>query len=69
MSRTSPTIKVKGISGGRFENLEAAQESARVMLSFDLAKIIKRMIEEGALEIKNNQIIPKEETERNMSNE
>jgi hypothetical protein len=69
MARTSPTIKVIEIGGDRFESLEAAQESARVMLAFNLAQIIKSMIEEGALEIKNNQIIPKEKTERKIDNE
>lgn len=62
MSRTSPTIKVTEIGGYRFESLEAAQESARAMLAFDLAQIIRRMMEEGTLEIKDGQIIPKEKT-------
>jgi hypothetical protein len=59
MARTSPAIRIIEISGAQFQNLEAAQKSARVMLSFDLAQMIKRMIEQGTLEIKNGQIIPK----------
>lgn len=68
MSRTSPTITVKEISGDRFENFEAAQESARVMLAFDLAQIIKSMIEQGITD-KNGKIIPKEKDERKIDNE
>jgi hypothetical protein len=59
MSRTSPTIKVIEIGGEQFEDLESAQRSARVTLAFDLAQIIKRMIEQGTLELKNGQIVPK----------
>lgn len=63
MARTSPTIKIIEIGGERFEDLESAQRSARVMLAFDLAQIIKRMIEQGTLELKNGQIVPKEKND------
>jgi hypothetical protein len=66
---TSPAIKVIEIGGGRFESLEAAQKSARVMIAFDLAQIIKNMIEQGTLEIKNGKIIPKQKDERKIDDE
>lgn len=69
MPGPSPAIKVIEIGGNRFESLEAAHESARVMLAFDLAQIIKAMIEQGTLEIKNGQIIPKEKDERKIDDE
>jgi hypothetical protein len=69
MPRKSPAIKVTEISGDHFESLEAAQESARVMLDFDLAQIIKSMIAQGTLEIKNGKIIPKEKDERKINDE
>jgi hypothetical protein len=63
MARTSPAIKIIEIGGEQFEDLESAQQSARVMLAFDLAQIIKRTIETGTLEIKNGQIILKEKND------
>ena len=69
MPKKSPEIKVIEVSGDRFESLEAAQQAARVMLAFDLAQIIKSMIEQGTAEIKNGQVIPKEKDERKIDDE
>ncbi len=68
MSRKSPTIKVIEISGDRIESLEAAQESARVMIAYDWAQIIKSMIEQGTTD-KNGHIIPKEKDVRKTNDE
>jgi hypothetical protein len=59
MARTSPTIQLQEIGGDQFQDLQAAQRSACGMLAFDLAQTIKCMIEQGALEITNNQIRPR----------
>jgi len=59
MSRTSPTITLREIGGNQFQDLAAAQRSARAVMAFDMAQIIKCMIEQGILEIKDGKISPK----------
>lgn len=59
MARTSPDLEVKENGGDQYTDLQAAQQSARVMLASDMAELIKRMIAQGKLEIKNGQIMPK----------
>jgi len=59
MARTSPAMKIIETGANQFPDLETAQRSARVMLASGLAQIIKCMIEQGVLEIKNGRIIPK----------
>lgn len=59
MARTSPDIEVKEISGDQYTDLHAAQRSARVMFACNMAELIKSMLAQGKLEIRNNQIMPK----------
>lgn len=59
MPRTSPDIEIEEINGEKYPTLKAAQDSARVMLARDLAETIRTLIQRGALEIKDGQIIPK----------
>ena len=59
MARTSPQIQIREVAGDQFESLEAAQQSARVYIAFDLAKVLRSMIEAGTLEVKDGLIIPK----------
>jgi hypothetical protein len=59
MARTSPDIEVKEIGGDQDNDPQAAQRSARVMLAADMAELIKSMIAQGKLEVKNGQIMPK----------
>ncbi len=53
------TITIEENGGSQFPDLRAAQRTARLTLAADLAKMVKRMIDQGTLEIKDNQIIPK----------
>ncbi|MBI5951776.1 MAG: hypothetical protein HY865_08970 [Chloroflexi bacterium] len=55
MARTSPDIEVKET----YSDLSAAQQTAPVMLACDMAELIKQMIEQGKLEVKDGQIVPK----------
>ncbi len=59
MARTSSLITIEEIPGTDFPDLAAAQRSARAILADDLARSIKRLIENGKLEIVENQICPK----------
>jgi len=52
-------ITIEENSGSQFPDLHTAQRSARLMLAADLAQMVKRLIEQGTLEIRDNQIIPK----------
>lgn len=52
MARTSPDIVVK-------EFYKIQSDSNPVMFAADMAELIKRMIEQGKLEIKDGQIVPK----------
>ena len=59
MARKSPEIQIEETGGNQFASLASAQRSARVALASDMAELIKGMIEQGSLEIRNGQIIPK----------
>lgn len=59
MAKAHPPITIEEVYGEDFSSLDAAQRSARALLTADLAQSIKRMIDTGQLEIVNNQIIPK----------
>ncbi|WKZ34868.1 MAG: hypothetical protein QY332_14710 [Anaerolineales bacterium] len=59
MARTSPPITIEETPGADFPDLGAAQRSARSMLAVDLAQMIRRMIDQGVLEIADNKIRPK----------
>lgn len=58
MARTSPEIKVEEFYSNELNKTQAAR-SAPVMFASDMAELIKRMIEQGRLEVKDGQIIPK----------
>lgn len=58
MARTSPEIKVEEFYSNDLNKTQVAQ-SAPVMFAIDMAELIKRMIEQGRLEIKDGQILPK----------
>lgn len=60
MARTSPQIKLEEVTGNKFSSLDSARQSARAIIAADLAETIKRMLENGLLEIKDNKIQPKE---------
>lgn len=55
MARTSPQITIEEIPGEGVQNMDAA----RLSLASDLAKMVKQMIEQGALEIRDNKILPR----------
>lgn len=54
MARTSPELEVKEI----YKHDDESQ-AARAMFAIDAADLIRGMIEQGKLEIKNGQIMPK----------
>ena len=58
MARTSPEIKVEEFYSNELNKTNAAR-SAPVMFAIDMAEMIKRMIEQGKIEIKDGQIVPK----------
>ncbi len=58
MARTSPEIKVEEFYSNELNKNQAAR-SAPVMFAIDMAELIKNMIKQGRLEIKDGQIIPK----------
>lgn len=60
MPRTSPQIKVTEISGNQFPDLNAARQSARALLASSLADVMRRMIDQGTLEIKDGHIRPRD---------
>jgi len=56
MARTSPHIEISEIPGNRFSDLEAAQRSARAYIAYDLANLLRSMLEAGTLEVKDGLI-------------
>jgi hypothetical protein len=60
MARQSPTITIQETSGDHFADLSIAQDAARGYIVADLADLLREMIESGLLEIKDGQIVPKE---------
>ena len=59
MARKSPTIQIQEIPGNQFPTIEAAQQSARSRIAFDLASLVRSMLEAGTLEIRDGRITPK----------
>lgn len=59
MARKSPDIEIQEIGGDQFTSLDAAQRSACVYLALDLAGVLRRMLEAGALEVRDGRIYPK----------
>lgn len=58
MSRKSPQIQISEIPGDQYASLEDAKQSARALIAFDLAKVIRQMLEAGLLEVRDGRIIP-----------
>jgi len=59
MARTSPAIEIREVSDIEKTDPQAAQRSARVMIAYDVAELIKSLIAQGRLEIKDGQIVPR----------
>jgi hypothetical protein len=59
MARKSPEIEIREISDIENTDPQAAQRSARVMIAYDVAELIKSLIAQGKLEIKDGQIVPR----------
>ncbi|MEP7135811.1 MAG: hypothetical protein ABI904_12850 [Chloroflexota bacterium] len=59
MARKSPQIQIQEIHGDHFPSVEAAQNSARSRIAFDLANILRGLLDTGALEIRDGYITPK----------
>ncbi|MBX3036762.1 MAG: hypothetical protein KF758_07600 [Anaerolineales bacterium] len=60
MARTSPPIELEEVSGKKFSSLDSARQFSRSIIAVSLAETIKKMLENGLLEIKDNKIQPKE---------
>jgi hypothetical protein len=58
MARKSAHIQISEIPGDQYASLEAAQRSARVLIAFDLAKIMRQMLDAGLLEVRDGRIVP-----------
>lgn len=58
MARTSPDIKVQEFYSNELNKTQTAR-AAPVIFAIDVAEMIKHMIEQGRLEIKDGQIVPK----------
>ena len=54
------TFSIEEQSGDQFPDLATAQQAARPELASILADMLRRMIESGALEIKDGLVLPKE---------
>ena len=61
MARKSPTLQVEEIGGNRYPDLATAQASALNSMARDLAELMRGLLAEGVLIVKNNQIIPNPE--------
>lgn len=59
MARKPPEIEIKEISGEENADMSTEARSARVMLAYDMAELIKSFIAQGKLEIKDGQIVPR----------
>lgn len=58
MARKTPEIEIREINEVEDIDLQTAQRSARVMIAQDMAELIKSLIAQGKLEIKDGQIVP-----------
>ncbi len=59
MARKSPAIEIREVSELENTDPQAAQQSARVMIAYDVAELIKSLIAQGRLEIKDGLIVPR----------
>lgn len=62
MARTSPPVTIEEIPGTEFSDLDAAQRSARSILARDFSNLVKQMIEQGTLEVRDHKIQPRGQT-------
>jgi hypothetical protein len=58
MARTSPEIQIIEVGEGQPDSIQAVQQTARVMFARDMAELIKSLIVQGKLEVKDGQIVP-----------
>lgn len=58
MARKSPHIEIYEIPGDHFPSLDAAQRSARTLIAFDLAKVMRQMLDAGLLVVRDGRIVP-----------
>jgi len=58
MARTSPQIQIQEIDGDQVVSLEAAKQAARAYIAHDLAKIVRQMLDDGLLEVRDGRIVP-----------
>jgi len=59
MARKSPAIEIREVSDIENIDPQAAQQSALVMIAYDVAELIKSLIAQGKLEIQDGQIVPR----------
>lgn len=59
MPRKAPEIEVQEISGTEDSDSQTSELSARVLIAYDMAELIKSFIAQGKLEIKDGQIVPR----------
>jgi hypothetical protein len=58
MARKSPQIEIQEIPGDDFASIETAQRSARVLIAFDLAEVMRQMLDAGLLVVRDGRIVP-----------
>lgn len=58
MARKSPQIKIQEIGGDDPASIDAMQRSARVLIAFDLAKVMRQMLDAGLLVVRDGRIVP-----------
>lgn len=58
MARTSPQIQIQEIGGEHAATLETAMLAARAYIAHDLAKIMRQMLTDGLLEVRDGRIVP-----------
>lgn len=59
MPRKAPDIEVQEISGTEDSDSQTSELSARVLIAYDMAELIKSFIAQGKLEVKDGQIVPR----------
>ncbi len=59
MPRKSSKIEVREIFNNEIAESQIATRPARTMIAHDLANLIKSMISQGRLELKDGQILPR----------
>ena len=59
MAKKHPQITISKQPGDAFPDIESAQRSASVYIARDMAALVRSMIDNGLLEVKDGQIIPR----------